>query len=407
MHAKGVTCSDCHDPHSGKLRADGSAVCSACHLASKYDTPEHHHHSRSGGTVTCVSCHMPPTTYMVVDPRHDHSLRIPRPDLSVALATANACNGCHTNRDPQWASAAVTMWYGHEPQGYQRFAGAFSAAQTGRADGPRQLRSTVADVTQPPIVRATALAQLDASSDVAALETVAQGLRDPSAVVRLGALQSLATAPIQARVAMAAPSLADQSKAVRIAAVSLLQSVPTSELSAQARAAFERSAGEYVETQRYNADRAEGRVSLGTFYGSRGDAGKGEHELKAAIRLDPFFIPAYVNLADLYRAFGRDLDGERVLRQGLTVAPKSGALHYALGLALVRLKRSAEALDELERASVLDAGSARFAYAYGVALHSAGKTDAAKATLQRALAAHPDAADVRAALASFTNGRRD
>ena len=35
--------------------------------------------------AACAACHMPTTTYMVVDPRHDHSLRIPRPDLSVKL----------------------------------------------------------------------------------------------------------------------------------------------------------------------------------------------------------------------------------------------------------------------------------------------------------------------------------
>ena len=32
MYARGVTCSDCHNPHSGKLRAEGNAVCATCHL---------------------------------------------------------------------------------------------------------------------------------------------------------------------------------------------------------------------------------------------------------------------------------------------------------------------------------------------------------------------------------------
>jgi tetratricopeptide (TPR) repeat protein len=77
-------------------------------------------------------------------------------------------------------------------------------------------------------------------------------------------------------------------------------------------------------------------------------------------------------------------------------------MHYALGLALVRLKRIDDAVQELERASALDAGNARFAYAYGVALQSVGKIAAAKATLAKALAAHPDDADVRAALDSVT-----
>jgi tetratricopeptide (TPR) repeat protein len=188
--------------------------------------------------------------------------------------------------------------------------------------------------------------------------------------------------------------------------VSLLEFVPAGQLSADRRDAFERAAAEYVDTQRYNADRAEARVNLGTFLGSRGDASKGEEELKAAIRLDPFFIPAYVNLSDLYRAVDRDAEGERVLRQGLAVAPSNGVLHYALGLALVRLKRTDAAVRELERATALEPENARFAYAYGVALHSTGHVDAAKTTLEKALAAHPDDVNVRAALTTITKERQ-
>jgi tetratricopeptide (TPR) repeat protein len=402
MYAKGVTCSDCHEPHTGALRREGNALCSTCHLASKYDTGEHHHHSPAGAGAACVSCHMPAATYMVVDPRRDHSLRIPRPDRSITLGTPNACNGCHANRDARWAAERVEAWFGHGPSGYQRFASALSLARPDTRDRQAELRSVANDATQPAIARATALAQIDASSHPAAFDSLARGLRDPSGIVRLGALQSLRGAPLNLRVPLAEPSLSDRLRAVRVEAVSVLAPVPAGQLSADGQRAFDRAAVEYVDTQRYNADRAEGRVNLGSFYGSRGDASSGEQELKAAIRLDPFFIPSYVNLADLYRTLGRDADGERTLREGLVAAPASGVLHYALGLALVRLKRTGDALRPLERASVLDPGNARFAYTYGVALHSVGKSVAAKATLEKALAAHPDDVNVRAALASFT-----
>jgi Flp pilus assembly protein TadD len=119
----------------------------------------------------------------------------------------------------------------------------------------------------------------------------------------------------------------------------------------------------------------------------------------------PFFIPAYVNLADLYRARGRDSDGERILREELAKAPRSAVLHHALGLTLVRMKRTDEAIGELERAAALDPGNARFAYVYAVALHSKGKADAAIARLEKALVAHPDDRDILAALASFHQAR--
>jgi tetratricopeptide (TPR) repeat protein len=380
MYAKGVTCSDCHEPHAGTLRLEGNALCSGCHLATKYDTVEHHHHSPGSAGAACVSCHMPAATYMVVDPRRDHSLRVPRPDLSVTLGTPNACNGCHTNREARWAAARVEAWFGHDPAGYQRFAPAFSVAHADTRDRQAELRAIANDATQPGIARATALAQIDAASSPAAFETLAHGLRDSIGLVRFGALLSLRSAPLDLRSQLAAPNLADPLRAVRIQAASVLAPVPTERMGAEVRQAFDRAAVEYVDTQRYNADRAEGRVNLGTFYGSRGDASQGEHELRAALRLDPSFIPAYVNLADLYRVSGRDLDGERTLRDGLAAAPASGALHYALGLALVRLKRTDEAIGQFERATTLDPENARFAYTYSVALQSAGNTARAGVT---------------------------
>ena len=184
--------------------------------------------------------------------------------------------------------------------------------------------------------------------------------RDPNPAVRLGALQSLANAPLDARLPLAGPLLSDPVRAVRLEAVSLLAPVPPAQLSAEQRAAFERASGEYVETQRYNADRAEARVNLGTFYANRGDAVKGEEEMKAAIRLDPFFLPAYVNLADLYRARGRDPDGERILREGLKVAPNSAIASLCA--------RAGAGADEAHRRSAQGARASDYARAGQCAL---------------------------------------
>ena len=97
MYHKDIRCSDCHNPHSIRLKQDGNEVCTACHQhpAAKYDTPAHHFHKSDSTGASCAECHMPETTYMEVDPRRDHSIRIPRPDLSVALGTPNACTRCH------------------------------------------------------------------------------------------------------------------------------------------------------------------------------------------------------------------------------------------------------------------------------------------------------------------------
>jgi predicted CXXCH cytochrome family protein len=121
MFAAGVTCSDCHEPHAAKLRAEGDGVCLQCHASDKYEVASHTHHVDVTPRVTCASCHMPVHTYMVIDKRHDHSLRIPRPDLSVKLGTPNACNDCHTDKSAQWAADAVERWHGPERNGFQNY----------------------------------------------------------------------------------------------------------------------------------------------------------------------------------------------------------------------------------------------------------------------------------------------
>ena len=87
MYGAGVTCSDCHDPHSARVYDRGNALCARCHLPSTYDVPAHHFHEPQSPGARCVECHMPETNYMVIDPRRDHSLRVPRPDVSVAIGT--------------------------------------------------------------------------------------------------------------------------------------------------------------------------------------------------------------------------------------------------------------------------------------------------------------------------------
>jgi Flp pilus assembly protein TadD len=409
MYARGVTCSDCHNPHSGKLRAEGNATCATCHVPSKYDTPAHHHHEVKSAGATCVGCHMPATTYMVIDPRHDHSLRIPRPDLSVAMATPNACTSCHTQRDARWAASQVSAWYGDKTRldAHERVAKAFFSEDAGALNGPTALAEVAADTAQSPIARATALAELNPFVDAAAYRALNAALHDPRPLVRLGALQSVERLPIQSRVGLAEPLLSDSLKSIRIDAARILAAVPLQEFSPRAQASFQHAGAEFVEVQRYNADRAEARVNLGSFLAERGNQEAAEVELQSAIRLMPASIPAYVNLADVYRAQGRDADGERVLRGGLASAPQSGVLHYALGLALTRMHRGDSALQEFARAAGLEPRNARFAYVYAIALHSNGKPDAAIALLRAALATHPTDGDIVAALGKFYEQRGD
>lgn len=409
MFASGVTCSDCHNPHSGETREQGNAVCTSCHLPSKFNTPDHHHHDVAGAGASCAGCHMPATTYMSVDRRHDHSFRVPRPDLSVRLGTPNACTNCHTNRDASWAASQVNAWYGPKraPSRFERYAAALAAADHGADDAQDRLLAVASDRSQPPLARATALAEVQLDGTPTPPSQVTDALYDPNPMVRLGALQSLSGLLPYMRLPLAAPLLTDPTRTIRIEAARLLAAAPIGLLTRERRGAFERAAQEYVAAQGFNGDRADARVNLAMFHADRGDAKAAELQIKVAILLDPLYLPAYVNLADVYRTEGRDSDGERALNDGIALAPNSGLLHYALGLTLVRLRRTDDALAALERATKLEPDNARFAYAYAVALHSTGKVNEAIANLDRARASHPNDNDIRNALSAFQQGRTE
>ncbi|WP_430648728.1 tetratricopeptide repeat protein [Bradyrhizobium neotropicale] len=402
MFAAGVTCSDCHEPHAAKLRAPGNGVCLQCHASDKYEIASHNRHEGVTPAVTCASCHMPVSTYMVVDKRHDHSLRIPRPDLSAKLGTPNACNNCHTDKSAQWAADTIERWHGPVRKGFQNYAEAFQASWTDRSDAAALLAVVAASPTAPAIARASALSELHSRVSPANIELARKGLADPDPMVRVAALDMLDGLPGDRIWPLVSPLLSDSSRGVRIRAVSVLAAVPAASQPASDRAAFERASAEFVAAQRLNADRPEARSALGNFYARRGLTTDAESEYKAALRLSPQYTPAAINLADLYRQLGRDGEGESVLRTAITSSRQDGGLHHALGLTLIRQKRPNDALSEFQTASELEPDRSRYAYVYAVALHSSGRVGESIEVLKTNLVRHPDDRDSLSALVTFS-----
>ncbi len=401
MFHAGVTCSDCHEPHSGKIRATGNNICLQCHSGQKYDSPKHHFHKIGSAGAQCVECHMPTHTYMVVDPRRDHSIRIPRPDLSVKLGTPNACTNCHTDKSAQWALDFVDKWYGHPAQGFQRFAETLEGGWAGAPGAQQSLERLIADREQPAIARATALSMLANYAPPPTDAAIGTGVTDDSALMRRAAARALSNSdPIGSANALAS-LLRDPVRAVRIEAAEVLAGLPADNLPADVAAAFSRATEEYISAQQLNADRPETHLNLGLLYARENHFDTAEAEFKTALSLDPSFTPAAVNLADLYRGQNRDQEGERVLQEAISRSPNDASLEHALGLLMVRQKRGAQALDLLAAAARIEPGNARYVYVYAVALNDAGQTSAAIETLERSIKAHPYDRDSLAALVNF------
>jgi predicted CXXCH cytochrome family protein len=396
-----VSCSDCHDPHSLQLRAEGNGVCTQCHEEEKYGAVAHHQHAEGSPAAGCPACHMPERTYMVVDPRHDHGFRIPRPDLSERFGISNSCNDCHADQDAAWAAAAIERWHGPERKGFQTWTEALAAVRDDSEQAAPLLLELARAPGVPAIVRATALEALARHPSHEAAGAAQRGLADPDPLVRLAALRTLLSLPVEQSWQLAHGLLDDPVHGVRLEAASLLAAMPPDQLAPADRQRLSRAIDDYVAAQRLNADRPENRVNLGSLYAQQGQAAAAEVEYLAARALDPGFVPTYVVLAQLYAGQGRDADAERLLREALTAMPADAELHLALGLNLVRQGQSTEALPEIARASEIDPSNARYAYIHGIALNSTGRTDEALDTLEASYARHPADRDILLALVTI------
>ena len=372
MYHAGVVCTDCHNPHTGRLKAPGDSLCLNCHLPSRFATPDHSHHEK----VSCVECHMPGKTYMVNDFRRDHSFRVPRPDVSAQTGSPNTCNQCHQDKSVKWAQEAYMDWYG-EPEPH--FGTAFHKLQKGDQTALSEVASIAQDKSYPDIVRAGAVSLAPLP------ELIPQALKDESHLVRREAVRSLTGAPLEARTQLLPPLAADPVADVRIEAGRLLADDES------ASAAVRKAVDEYRRSLDYSSDRVESRLGRAELFLSQGKAKEAEEEFKTALARFPRSPQAYVNAADYYRVFGQDEIGEKVLREGLAQIgpPESAVLHHSLGLLLVREKRYQEGLSQLEKAFRQSPEDARYAVVYAVGLESLGELDSAVEVLEKTLKRRP------------------
>jgi predicted CXXCH cytochrome family protein len=402
MYRAGVTCGDCHDPHSLRLRADGNALCTRCHAPERFDTAEHHFHPADSVGARCVACHMPARTYMVVHERRDHGFRVPRPELATKLGTPDVCAGCHTDRTPAWAADVIAHQPGPHRLGTPHYGEAIWSGRHGAADAARALVNLAEDADAPGLARATAVELLRSEPAPFAREAIRRAADAADPLLRLAAMRAIQDGDPREVAAIGPPRLYDPLRAVRLAAVQAVAAIPSTQLTLEQRGNLERAIAEYRAAELANADRPESHLNLGILAIKLGRLTEAEQAFQTAIRLRPQFVPAHVNLADVYRSEQRDADGEPLLRRAIALAPGSAEAHHALGLLLVRQRRMPEALPELEQAARLNPGDGRYAYVLGVALHSTGNTRGALDLLRAAHGRRPGDRNVLLALATIS-----
>lgn len=402
MYRAGVVCTNCHEPHTARLRAPDNTLCLQCHQAERFDVAAHHHHAPESTGAKCVACHMPTRTYMGVDVRHDHGFRVPRPDLTAQIGVPNTCNACHDRENAAWAAQAIASWFPDGRQTQTHFALALQAGRTGQADAERRLSVLIRDHTQPGIARATALGLYGAYAGTGAIGVLMAAANDADPLVRMAAPRALPPAAPPAMRRILFPLLKDPIRAVRIQAASALAGLDGPDVSPAVRGDLDAAIRDLVAAEDVNADRPESHMNLGLLALRMQDPARAEAAYRTALRLDPSFTPALINLADVERARGQDAQAMANLRKALHLQPDSPAANHAMGLALIRQHDLPGALQALRRSSELAPDNARYAYVLAVALSETGARAQAVSLLQEVRRRHPADRDVLMALIAWS-----
>ncbi len=415
MHAREVRCSDCHDVHSIRRIKEGNDLCLQCHRAAIYDTRDHHFHKQAGETgdpiraadgemlfdvgsgARCEGCHMPGRRYMGVDYRPDHSFRIPRPDLSLALNTPNACNRCHVDKTVQWSVDAMAKWYGKKKRPHY---GTILAA--GRQQDPNALSELVrlaGDRLYPDIVRATALSLASSYPDENAVEAVKRALSDESALIRHTAVNRFAIQDPEQQAALVGPLLYDPVRAVRIEAARSLVRAVQQGMGPSLKKPYEKALAEYITAMERTGDFAASRHNLGNVYADLGQTDRAIGHYRKAIAIDRRFYPAKVNLAMLYNAQGQKDQAEALFREVVQEHPGLYEIKYSLGLLLAEKKAYDEAIIYLGDAAAGLPQRSRIQYNLALLLKQLKRNAQAETALHRALSVDPNNPDYLYALA--------
>ena len=383
MAEKGVTCTNCHDPHTAELNIVEEAVCSQCHSGAEYTSEKHTFHEANTEASQCTTCHMPETTYMEVDPRRDHSWHVPRPDISQHTKTPNVCTGCHEDKTDQWADKQIGVWFPDSKyRNKQHFSVAFYADSIGHRGAEDALAYSAQDSSLSDIIRASSLERLSGRSGKNTLISLARAVKHENEMIRLGAVAGSFGLSFSDRWQILEPLLSDPVLSIRSEAAGALVRY-WGEMNPLQKEQIKLALEEYIDIQRFNADRGFGRTNLGNVYRDLGQHQKAIEFYLGAIDIEPYFENSYANLADLYRRLGDEPTAFSTLQQGIKAQPKSSVLLYSAGLSLLRIKDYEQAGKYLKQAAETAESNPQYWYVYGLSLE---KTDviAASQSLDKA-----------------------
>jgi predicted CXXCH cytochrome family protein len=407
MYQKGVTCTNCHDPHSGKLIAEGNAVCTQCHnetgreefpslKLANYDSPDHHGHPAGSAGAQCVSCHMPERTFMQVDGRRDHFFRIPDPLLSQKVGSPDSCLSCHTGKDADWAAAEIHNWSPRKVLGRSAYAELFDAVRKDGIDRNRlgELAKLAGDTSKPPVVRATALREIGDQADEDTIRTLSDLLADNNALVRSNAVRLWRVMPNDQRFLALRPLLSDPIRSVRIAAALELVNIPRSSLTAEQNDALGAALAELRASMQANADFPEGQMAIGGLAMTTRNWTAAEEAFAEAVFLDPQLVQAWLARASIAQALGNLREATSILLDARKSNPHEANINLQLAQLLLRQGRQSEAIPVLRNIVSANPSDQDVRITLALALLQTGDLNSARAEIDLLRTVSPHRAEI-------------
>ncbi len=403
MYAAGVTCSDCHNPHSGQVKTIENTLCAQCHnndgntrfpslMKKTYDSPSHHNHPAGSKGAQCVSCHMPETTYMAVDARRDHRFGIPNPQDSAAIGTPNACTGCHTGKEADWAIKTLNEWFPNSKRTTTEFAVIFNRV----AQFP-ELETNVTDLLSlidnpglPAIIRATALEKLLPYGSALPWQDITPYLTNKYPFIRTTATLLFKQSPPTMAVKNLTPRLSDKVRAVRIAAARGLVAISPAIFTPAQRELFSGAFIEFQKSLLASADHPSTQMGLAGLALSFRNIQAAKVAIGEALIIDPQLSDAWIMKAKLENAERRPDLVEKTMEDAQTALPNSVVIFQFFGNYLASQRQYDRAKINLEKAASLSGSDPFVLTDYAAVLSQAGEHPKALSVLNALLDQQPD-----------------
>lgn len=383
MYHNNVTCTNCHNAHSLKLKFDGNNLCTQCHVQETYNTPSHHFHKDDTDGAKCINCHMTGKTYMGNDFRRDHSFRIPRPDLSLKYGTPNACTQCHEDKDDAWAWDNFKKQYG-EPD-YKHFSELLAPGITRQENGLVPLTALAKDTIYPDIARASAVIAMSNYASEGAIKNLLSFLNDESPLVRGASLDVLSEINTTDYVTAFLPLLKDEKRSVRVKAFFAVGGLNELQIPENYKTVYKKVKKEFNTYLDINADFTGGRIKRANYYLKKGDMQSAIACYENALDLDNINNIARTNLANLYYRNGNVDKAEEAFRTIIKQEPEYGQTYYSYALLLGELNRTEEAIKQMELAVKYMPENVRFYYNLSLLYDKVNKFEKAESTIIKGL----------------------